>query len=130
MSRPLSFVDLHIVIENPKGSAKAFRRASAGHPGWKDYPLTGVAYPVDYGFIEGFTGEDGMGLDIFVGSGDRFGCFTMGKVGVPSETTFFARVTEAERDQILAAFAPVLLASKALSEAAFMAEIERFRASR
>lgn len=92
--------------------------------------MTGVTYPVDYGYIEGFTGEDGMGLDIFVGSGDLFGCFTMWKVDVPLETKFFARVTTAERAQILAAFGPVLLASKTLSEDGFMAEIERFEVSR
>lgn len=92
--------------------------------------MTGITYPVDYGYIDGFAGEDGMGLDIFVGSGDLFGYFTMWKVDVPSETKFVARVTQGEFEQILAAFAPILLGSTTLSETAFMVEIERFNVAR
>lgn len=121
------FQDLKIVIENPKGTSKAFRRKSSGDPAWRNYPLYGMTYPVDYGYIEGFQGEDKMDLDVFLGSGELFGYFRMWKVDVPSETKFFARVTQGELQQILAAFGPVLLDSETLSEDQFMVDIERFR---
>lgn len=124
---PANFNALKVVIENPKGTSKVFRRKSGGDPAWKDYPLDGVTYPVDYGYIEGFIGEDKMGLDIFIGSGDVFGYFRMRRLDVPEETKFFARVTPAELAQILIAFAPVLLRSATLPEDRFMAELERFR---
>jgi inorganic pyrophosphatase len=72
-----TFQDLKIIIENPTGTSKAFRRKSSGDRRWKDYPLSGITYPVDYGYINGFNGEGNMGLDVFVGSGDIYGYFTM-----------------------------------------------------
>jgi hypothetical protein len=41
-----------IVIENEVGSYKDFRAAS-------DYPLKGVTYHAEYGYLPGYTGEDG-----------------------------------------------------------------------
>jgi hypothetical protein len=51
----------------------------------------------------------------------------MRRVGVPQDTSFFARVTSNEMEQILEPFMPVLLDVLKLSETRFMAEIERFR---
>jgi hypothetical protein len=121
------FKDLKIVIENPKDTSKVFRRKSSGDPAWNNYPLCGVTYPVDYGYINGFRGEDKMHLDVFVGRGDIFGYLAIWRVDVPSETKFFARVTRADLERILKAFEPVVLESKTMSEDEFMAEIERFR---
>jgi inorganic pyrophosphatase len=56
-----------IIIENPKGSHKVFVE-DGDTSEWRDYPLKGVTYPVDYGYIEGYKSEDGEDLDIFVGS--------------------------------------------------------------
>jgi inorganic pyrophosphatase len=46
-----------IVIDRPKGSA---------HPRYPD-----LKYPLDYGYLEGTTGGDGQGIDVWAGSGDR-----------------------------------------------------------
>lgn len=46
-----------ISIDRPKGSA---------HPKFES-----IIYPLDYGYLEGTTGGDGDGIDIWVGSGDK-----------------------------------------------------------
>ena len=53
--------NLNITIENKAGTYKSFY--TEGDPVWDKYPLKGATYPVDYGCIEGYTGEDEAELD-------------------------------------------------------------------
>jgi hypothetical protein len=99
-----------IIIENPKGSYKSFE--IDGDPIWKDYPLSGVTYPVDYGYIEGHKSEDNHDLDVFVGSGDLNGYFKMWRYDVPLETKFVMNVTTEEWDEIAKIFSPVIKEQK------------------
>jgi|TARA_B100001245_G_scaffold55335_1_gene37491 inorganic pyrophosphatase len=46
-----------IIIDRPKGSK---------HPRYDAY-----VYPMDYGYLEGTKSQDGSGIDVWVGSGDR-----------------------------------------------------------
>lgn len=48
-----------VIIDRPAGSA---------HP---RFPA--VRYPIDYGYLEGTTGGDGEGIDVFVGSAPGVG---------------------------------------------------------
>lgn len=76
-----------------------------------DYPLKGVTYPVDYGYIKGFTGEDGADLDIFLGSeGSIYGYIKVMRPELENgEHKFYLNVTDDEERGILREFAPVLL---------------------
>lgn len=117
--------DLKIEIENPAGTYKSFQ--TEGDPVWERYPLKGVTYPVDYGYISGYKGEDGAELDIFVGSGDLNGFIKIWRLDVPEETKFFTNVTENELAQILEVFGPVLVAHKILiNHHDFIEEIKKF----
>lgn len=98
---------LTIVIENPRGSYKSFEIEN--DPVWKDYPLTGVTYPVDYGYIVGYHSEDGHDLDVFLGTGKFYGYIRIFRMDVPVETKMVMRVTPLEWRAILVAFAPVLV---------------------
>lgn len=120
-----NFSDLKIIIENPKGTYKSFEIED--DPVWKDYPLKGVTYPVDYGYIEGYEGEDGADLDIFVGTGDIYGSIKISRMDVPEETKFFAKVTEEELKSILEEFKPVILSSTVLSEEDFLEAIKLYK---
>jgi inorganic pyrophosphatase len=79
---------LAICIENPKGSYKSFEIEN--DPVWKDYPLKGVTYPVDYGYIENYRSEDNQDLDVFVGTGESNGYMKIWRCDVPAETKFVA----------------------------------------
>ena len=46
-----------IKIDRPKGSA---------HPRYPDY-----VYPLNYGYLDGTSSQDGDGIDVWVGSGDK-----------------------------------------------------------
>lgn len=46
-----------VVVDRPKGSK---------HPRYDDY-----VYPMDYGYLEGTQSQDGGGIDVWVGSGDK-----------------------------------------------------------
>lgn len=113
--------DFGIVIENPKGSYKSFESATT------DYPLKGVTYPVDYGYIKGHEGEDGAELDVFVGTGDLRGFMVVWRLDVPKETKMFINVTQDQLDQILEAFKPVVLSHEALEEADFLDKLSHFK---
>ncbi len=102
------------VIENPKGSYKSFEIESV--PGREDYPLAGVTYPVDYGYLEGYIGEDGESLDVFVGSGNLSGYIKVWRYDVPLETKMAMNVSADEWQQILEVFAPVLKEYKLLDQ--------------
>ncbi len=97
---------LKIVIENPKGSYKSFEIEN--DPIWKDYPLAGVTYPVDYGYIEGYQSEDGENLDVFLGSGNLNGYIKIWRCDVPIETKFTIDVSQDEWDEIIKTFSPVI----------------------
>ncbi len=88
-----------IVIENKKGSYKSFE--TENDPVSSTYPLKGVTYPVDYGYIEGYKSEDDEDLDIFIGSGDRYGMIKVWRLDVPIETKFITNVTEKEYEETL-----------------------------
>ena len=97
---------LKIVIENPKGTYKSFKIEN--DPVWKDYPLAGVVYPVDYGYIEGYKSEDGEDLDVFFGSGNLSGYIKIWRCDVPIETKFIIDVSQDEWDEIVKTFNPVI----------------------
>lgn len=102
--------NLKIKIENPRGSYKSFEIENDSVS--KDYPLKGVTYPVDYGYIEGYVSEDGEDLDVFVGSGDLNGYIKVWRYDTPIETKFIKNVTKDEWDAIIAQFKPVIKESE------------------
>ncbi len=114
-----------IVIENPKGSYKSFQTESDSV--WNSYPLKGVNYPVDYGYIDGYKGEDGAELDIFVGSGDKNGYIKVWRLDVPEETKFFIKLTKEELKEVLNVFEPVFLKYEILQGENFTLAIEKFK---
>ncbi len=114
-----------IVIENPKGSYKSFQMED--DPDWRTYPLKGVTYPVDYGYIEGYKGEDGASPDVFVGTGKTNGFIQVWRLDVPQETKFFIGLTSGELKHVLSVFNLVLVDYKILDDELFTAEIEKFR---
>jgi inorganic pyrophosphatase len=95
-----------IVIEQPKGSYKSFE--IQGDPLWKDYPLEGMTYPVNYGYVKGYKSEDNHDLDIFVGSGKIKGYIKVWRCDIPRETKIIWNVTEKEWEAIIRAFKPVI----------------------
>ncbi len=95
-----------IVVEYPAGTYKSF--VYDNEPGSEDYPLKGVIYPTSYGYIEGYIGEDGDELDVFVGTGDISGYIKVWRYDVPIETKIIKDVTGEEYSQIIEAFTPVL----------------------
>lgn len=99
-------IPLSIVIENRQGSYKSFEIEH--DPVWKDYPLKGVTYPVDYGYISGYKSEDNQDLDVFIGTGTLRGFIKVWRCDVPIETKFVINVAESEWNQILKIFAPVI----------------------
>jgi hypothetical protein len=111
-----------IQIENKKGSYKSF----GNNP---NYPLKGVTYPVDYGYIEGYTGEDDDPLDVFIGNhnGKLFGYIEVWRLDVPKETKMFMHLTQEELDKILQIFKPVLLDHKILLKTEFNEKLNAFK---
>ncbi len=103
-----------VVIENQKGSYKSFEIEN--NPVWKDYPLAGVTYPVDYGYIKGYQGEDGDDLDVFVGAGKLKGYIKVWRCDVPIETKLVMSVTMEEWNEILTEFSPVIKEQKLFDE--------------
>jgi hypothetical protein len=113
MITPLSLGSLpeplsSIVVENKRGEYRDFG-LSPSDP----YPLKGVTYPVDYGFLPGYLGEDGADLDFFVGSDSngKTGSITVTRGDTPNgEQKFYVGLTESEVNAVLLAFKPVLAA--------------------
>lgn len=90
-------------IEKRAGEYKDFATANT------DYPLKGVTYPVDYGDIEGYLGEDGANLDLFLGSGHLHGYFVVFRPELKNgEHKFYLNLTNEEEAAVLAQFAPVI----------------------
>jgi len=117
----IDFSQYKITIENLKGSYKSFA------PEDDPYPLKGVTYPVDYGCVADYLGEDGDELDIFVGSGNKNGFIKVWRPDVPEETKFFINLTTEELENIVRVFEPVLLKHQALDDKDFITEIEKFK---
>jgi hypothetical protein len=99
-----------VVIENPKGSYKSFEVED--DPVWKDYPLAGVTYPVDYGYMEGYKSEDNHDLDVFIGTGDLNGYMKIWRYDVPLETKFMLDISQEEWNEIINIYSPVIKEKK------------------
>ena len=126
MENKESYSQFTFVLENPKGSYKSFE--IEGDPVWEKYPLKGVTYPVDYGYVKGYLGEDGAELDMFVGSGTLNGCLKVSRLDVREETKFFTSLTQKELDEVLEAFKPVLMGHKVFeNDKMFEEEIKKFK---
>lgn len=118
--------NLNIKIENKAGTYKSFH--TEGDPVWEKYPLKGVTYPVDYGYIEGYTGEDEAELDVFVGSGNLNGYIKVWRMDVPEETKIFVSLTQGELEAVIKEFQPVLLSHRVFDdESGVTTFIEGFR---
>lgn len=117
---------ISVYIENPKGSYKSFEIEN--DPLWKDYPLAGVTYPVDYGYLEGYVSEDGCDLDVFIGSGDLYGYIRIWRCDVPVETKFVLEVTRQEWEEVMETFRPVLKkATLFFTKENCITELKRFK---
>jgi hypothetical protein len=113
-----------IVIENEKGTYKDFHASS-------DYPLKGVTYPVDYGYLPGYLGEDKADLDFFVGVEEN-GLSGFIRVSRPDtengETKFFTNVSADDIMAICEAFKPVLIEHQTFENSDELFDvIEKFR---
>lgn len=77
------------------------------------YPLRGVTYPVDYGDIAGYIGEDGANLDVFLGHrGNIHGFIKVYRPELPAgEHKFYAWLTEQEEAWLIEEFKPVIVES-------------------
>lgn len=118
-------LDIKIVIENESGTYKSFE--TEGDPDWESYPLKGVTYPVKYGYIEGYIGEDDAELDVFVGSGTQYGWMEVWRVDTPVETKMFINVSPEELEAILAEFRPVLIGHTMCDKEGFFSKLETFK---
>jgi hypothetical protein len=100
--------DLRIVIENLRGSYKKFADSL------EEYPILGVTYPTHYGYIEGFIGEDGHDLDVFVGNGHLNGYIKVSRDDAQNgvETKMFVQISEQEYEEVLQIFKPVIIESR------------------
>lgn len=84
-------------IDRPRGYVKSWPQPGGGKKTF--------VYPCDYGFFPGVKGEDGEGLDAFVGSGSHYECFQKLKKNeqgqdVLDETKFLIGVSDEERRRI------------------------------
>jgi inorganic pyrophosphatase len=60
-------MEFEVVVEIPRGSRNKYEADHETGAIWLDRRLfTAMAYPADYGFIEGSLGEDGDPLDVLV----------------------------------------------------------------
>jgi hypothetical protein len=77
------------------------------------YPLKGVTYPVDYGDIPGYIGEDRADLDVFMGQqGNIYGYIVVARPDLSDgEHKFYVNLTEEEEVAVLNEFKPVILDS-------------------
>lgn len=112
-------------LENPIGSYKDFQLKSPD-----DYPLPGVYFHADYGFIPDYTGEDGHDLDFFVGTdpNGKNGYFTVWRSDeVPEEHKFFTRMSDQELQLTLQEYNPVLVTQSLLSEQDLLNALDPFK---
>lgn len=118
-----------IIIENPTGSYKDF-----GLKAPEDYPIHGVNFYADYGYIPGYTGEDGHELDVFVGADSasgRSGYFTVFRSKeVPEEHKFYFDMTSEQLNKTLDEYTAVLVKHRPLTTQETLEEIEKFKKCR
>lgn len=122
----MKLFDLKIVIENLRGSYKKFADSL------EEYPILGVTFPVHYGYIDGYIGEDTHDLDVFVGSGDIHGMMRVNRDDVAGgvETKFIIYVTETEYQEIEELYRPVIREMKKISEEDIIALLPQFTAKK
>jgi len=125
MNQNIEIDGLKIVIENPRGSYKDFE--IEGDPIWDKYPIKGVTYPVDYGFVDGYKSEDGHDLDVFVGFGDQVGYIKVWRYDVPEETKMILNCTTEEVEQIVETFKPVLVNHEIMKKEDWLKMLEKFK---
>jgi inorganic pyrophosphatase len=108
----MKLFDLKIVIENLRGSYKKFADTL------EEYPILGVTFPVHYGYIDGYIGEDTHDLDVFVGSGGIHGIMKVNRDDVLGgvETKLIIYVTEKEFDEIEKTYKLVINEIRKVSE--------------
>ena len=119
----MKLFDLKIVIENLRGSYKKFADTL------DEYPILGVTFPVHYGYIEGYVGEDTAELDVFVGGGDIHGIMRVNRDDVVGgvETKIIIYVTEKEFDEIEEAYKPVIHEINKVTEEEIITLLPKFR---
>jgi phage protein U len=110
----------NVVIEQRAGTRKDFDAPAS-------YPLKGVTYPTDYGYVQGTLAEDGDALDLFLGTGDIHGCIIVDRPDCDRETKMFYGCTPTEVVAIHVEFAPVLLDEKVLHEEDFLEVLESYK---
>ncbi len=116
----MKLLDLHIYIENIRGSYKHF----ADTP--EEYPVLGVTFPTHYGYIPGYKSEDGHDLDVFLGSGAIHGIIRVNrKFGIETKTILY--VSQDEFDSIKKAYEPVTVELKTLEETEMLSILEKFK---
>ncbi len=122
----MKLFDLKIVIENLRGSYKKFANSL------EEYPILGVTFPVHYGYIDGYIGEDTHDLDVFVGSGDVHGMMRVNRDDVVGgvETKFIIYVTENEYQAIEEIYRPVIREMKKMVEEDIIALLPQFTAKK
>ncbi len=118
----MKLFDLKIVIENLRGSYKKFADSL------NEFPILGVTFPVHYGYIEGYVGEDTHDLDVFVGSGDIHGIMEVNRSDVVGgvETKIIIYVTEGEYEEIRKAYEPVIHEIRKVSEIELITLLPKF----
>jgi len=101
------------VVENPTGSYKDFQLAEDD-----DYPLRGVEFFANYGYLPGFTGEDGHDLDLFVGDAENGECgfFIVWRNDAPKEHKFYVNMSEEQLNKTLNAYSKVLVSQESLPD--------------
>lgn len=111
------------VVDQPKGSYREFA------PPGSTYPLKGVTYPTDYGYLPGYQGEDESELDLFRGTGKQHGSFRVRRDDVPGgETKFMTDMTPKERRAVLRAYRPVLQGrASSFDEAGLWQAMQQFK---
>lgn len=115
-------------LEKPKGTYKQFRDPT--DPVLKNYPIEGVTYPTDYGYLPSHVGEDDDDLDLFRGSGQLYGAFRVSRPDAKggAETKFLAGLTPEEYEAVTTAFKPVLAGDpETFDQNEFLQRLEAFR---
>jgi inorganic pyrophosphatase/uncharacterized protein YjeT (DUF2065 family) len=103
-------------VDQPRGSYRQFRDPSDA--ALKDYPIEGVTYPTDYGYLPGYVGEDDDDLDVFKGSGGTHGVMRVNRPDARggAETKLLYGMTPEEMSAVLKAFGPVVNSHREVAE--------------
>jgi hypothetical protein len=114
-------------VDQPRGSYRRFRDPSDAV--LKDYPIEGVTYPTDYGYLPGYVGEDDDDLDVFKGSGGKHGVMRVNRPDVKggSETKLLYGMTPEEMSAVISAFGPVVNSRRELAEAELVDLLSSFK---